>query len=87
MVGFAHYFIVMMAIQLDLFSGQPVAPSFEGARDYDEPAHRAGIDNDLRLEPCRSCPLKDYCSDECGRLGFSVSVNDPVRYGFHYRYR
>lgn len=79
-------FYVMLAIQLDLFTGREVAPSFESARDYDDAARRADILEDLQLEPCRSCPLSDFCSDECGRLGFSVSVNDPVKYGYHYRY-
>lgn len=75
-----------MCIQLDLFSGSRVAPSFESAGVYDDAAKRAGFADDLLDDPCRDCPLSDYCSDECGRLGFDVSVNDPRRYGFHYRY-
>lgn len=38
------------------------------------------------LGPCLKCPLLEVCSaDECGRLGFSVSVNDPKKYGYGYR--
>lgn len=75
-----------MCIQLDLFSGSPVAPSFESARDYDDAAKRAGFADDLLSDPCRDCSLRDFCGDECGRLGFSVSVNDPQRYGYYSRY-
>lgn len=54
--------------------------------DYLGAARRAGIPLEW-LGGCCDCPLLEVCSaDECGRLGFSVSVNDPVKYGFHYRY-
>ena len=46
--------------------------------------------NDIPLEwlgECRNCPLLEVCSaDDCGRLGFTVSVNDPKKYGYGYRY-
>ena len=75
-----------MAKQIDMFSDFVFTPVFEGAHDYDEAAKRAGIDKLLPIGPCRNCPLNSFCGDECGRLGFSVSVNDPEKYGYHYRY-
>lgn len=54
--------------------------------DYLGAARRAGIPLEW-LGECRNCPLLEVCSaDECGRLGFSVSVNNPVKYGYHYSY-
>lgn len=54
--------------------------------DYLGAARRAGIPLEW-LGECRNCPLLEVCAaDDCGRLGFSVSVDDPVKYGFHYRY-
>lgn len=55
--------------------------------DYLGAAHRAGIPLEW-LGECRNCPLLEVCAaDECGRLGFSVSVNDPKKYGYGYRYK
>lgn len=55
--------------------------------DYLGAALRAGIDFDW-LGPCKDCPLLEVCAaDDCGRLGFSVSVNDSVKYGYVNRYK
>ena len=54
--------------------------------DYLGAAHRAGIPLEW-LGACKICPLLEVCSaDDCGRLGFSVSVNDPKKYGYGYRF-
>ena len=54
--------------------------------DYLGAAHRAGIPLEW-LGECRNCPLLEVClADDCGRLGFSVSVNNPKKYGYGYRY-
>ena len=70
-------------------AGNELVPDFypDWAKDdYLGSAHRAGIPLEW-LGECRNCPLLEVCSaDECGRLGFSVSVNDPKRYGYHYSY-
>lgn len=26
------------------------------------------------FDPCKACSLREFCSDECARLGFSVDV-------------
>lgn len=26
------------------------------------------------FDPCKTCYLREFCSDECARLGFSVDV-------------
>lgn len=77
-----------MAMQLDLFTGREVAPIFEGARDYDEPAKRAGL-NGLFLQPCDGCPFCGICdSDECGQKLFDIDCDfNPFDYdeeGFDY---
>lgn len=55
--------------------------------DYLGAIHRAGIPLDW-LGCCKDCPLLEVCSsDECGRLGFTISVNDPKKYGYGYRYK
>ena len=78
----------MLAIQLDLFTGRVVAPSFESARDYDDAARRAGILADI-LAPCERCELRDFCgSDDCAQLLFDTDCDfDPMEYeedGFDY---
>lgn len=78
----------MLAVQLDLFTGQPVAPVFEGARDYDEPARRAGLVA-RDFNPCPMCELREFCAhDECAQKLFDIDVNfDPGDYeedGFDY---
>ena len=67
----------MLAIQLDLFSGKPVAPSFEGAKAFDDAAKRAGIYDDLVLNPCKNCSLRDFCSDDCAQHLYDVDVEVP----------
>lgn len=68
---------VMLAIQLDLFSGQPVAPSFESAADYDEPARRAGL-VEQDFNPCPSCELRAFCgSDDCAQHLFPLDIEEP----------
>lgn len=67
---------VMLAIQLDLFTGREVAPSFESARDYDDAARRAGILADI-LAPCERCELRDFCgSDDCAQHLFDLDVDE-----------
>lgn len=78
----------MECVQLDLFSGRVIpsvpevsdsvcVPSYECAADYDAAAKRQGIDSVL-LNPCGHCDLKEFCSDECAKLLFSVdSKNEP----------
>ena len=56
----------MLAVQLDIFSGQPVAPSFESAAELDQRAKRQGI-LDMILNPCEGCDLREFCgSEDCG---------------------
>ena len=63
----------------------PVVVADWAQDDYLGAALRAGIPTDW-LGWCKDCPLLEVCSaDECGRLGFSVSVDDPKKYGWHYR--
>lgn len=75
--------------QVISMNGRYIAPSLapEWAQDdYVGAALRAGIEFDW-LGPCKDCPLLEVCSaDECGRLGFSTSVNNPEKYGYSYRY-
>lgn len=67
----------MLAVQLDLFTGQPVAPVFEGARDYDEPARRAGLCA-WDFNPCPMCELREFCAhDECAQKLFDVDLEYP----------
>lgn len=62
----------MKALQLDLFTGQPVAPSFMGAADYEEPARRAGL-TAKDFNPCPFCELRDFCgSDECAMKLYEI---------------
>lgn len=50
--------------------------------DYLGAALRAGIPLEW-LGACKDCPLLEVCgADECGRLGFSTSVNNPKKYGY-----
>lgn len=68
-----------MALQLDLFTGREISPSFEGAHDYDAAAKRAGIDG-LFLNPCKGCALRDFCgSDDCAQHGFDLDVDDEPK--------
>lgn len=58
----------MMAVQIDLLSGQPVAPSFESARELDERAKRQGFYPEL-FDVCEMCPDRECCcGDECRPL-------------------
>lgn len=67
-----------MCIQLDLFSGQPVAPSFESARDYDDAARRIGL-VEKDFNPCPFCELRDFCgSDDCAQHLFDLDVNELI---------
>ena len=70
-----------MAMQLDLFTGREVAPIFESARDYDEPAKRAGIDS-LLVSTCKGCPFYGMCdNDECGQKLFDLDCDfNPLDY-------
>lgn len=70
-----------MAIQLDLFTGREFAPVIEGARDYGEPAKRAGLDG-LFLQPCVGCHLYGMCdNDECGKKLFDLDCDfNPLDY-------
>ena len=68
----------MIALQLDLFIGREVAPSFEGASDYDDAAKRAGID-DVLLTPCKDCPYHGLCdSDDCAMHLFDLDVDELI---------
>lgn len=71
------------------FQGFEVNPSIApewALDDYLGAAIRQGIPVSW-LGCCKDCPLLEVCgSDECGRLGFSVSVNDPKKYGYGYKY-
>lgn len=71
----------MLAVQLDIFSGQPVAPSFESAAELDQRAKRQGI-LDMILNPCEGCDLREFCgSDGCGKKLFDVDVDfNPADY-------
>ena len=64
---------VMSTIQLDLFSGGVIAPTPDGsqvkASAFDESEYEV-----FNINPCRSCPLLEWCSDECAQLGFKVNV-------------
>lgn len=67
----------MLAIQLDLFTGREVAPSFKSARDFEDAARRADILLDI-LAPCERCELRDFCgSDDCAQHLFDLDVNEP----------
>ena len=50
--------------------------------EFKEPASRAGFNGGSFLNPCSDCPLKEFCSDDCARLGFPIDVNDPVKAGW-----
>ena len=64
---------------------QTLTPEW-AADDYLGAAQRAGIPLEW-LGYCKDCPLLEVCSaDDCGRLGFSTSVNDPKKYGYGYRF-
>lgn len=26
----------------------------------------------MLFDPCKACALREFCSDECGRLGFAI---------------
>lgn len=68
----------MIAVQLDLFTGREVAPSFEGARDYEDAAMRAGI-LDLILNPCAKCSYCGICdSDDCAMHLFDLDVDELI---------
>ena len=67
----------MECLQLDLFTGKPVAPVFESSSDYDDAARRAGFE-DLFVDPCKGCELRDFCgSDDCAMHLFELDVNEP----------
>lgn len=67
----------MLAVQLDIFSGQPVAPSFESAAELDQRAKRQGI-LDMILNPCEGCDLREFCgSDGCGKYLFDLDLEEP----------
>lgn len=75
----------MKAMQLDLFSGQPVAPSFESAKDYRDEERRAGLVA-KDFNPCPFCELREFCGpDDCAQHLFDIDVNDPVEYGWRTR--
>lgn len=71
----------MLAVQLDIFSGQPVAPSFESAAELDQRAKRQGI-LDMILNPCEGCDLRDFCgTDSCGKHLYDIDMDfDPGEY-------
>ena len=74
-------------LTLQGFEAPHVVASDWAQDDYLGAALRAGIDF-AWLGPCKDCPLLQVCAaDECGRLGFSVSVNDPKKYGYQNRYK
>ena len=50
--------------------------------EFKEPASRAGFNGDSFINPCSDCPLREFCSDDCARLGFPIDVNDPVKAGW-----
>lgn len=68
----------MIALQLDLFSGKPFAPSFEGAQDYRDAERRAGL-GVKDFNPCPFCELRDFCgSDDCAQHLFDLDVDKLV---------
>lgn len=68
----------MLALQLDLFSGQPVALSFEGAKDYRNAERRAGLVA-KDFNPCPFCELREVCgSDDCAQHLFDLDVNELI---------
>ena len=72
----------MSCVQLDLFTGKPIAPVFEGAQAYDEPAKRAGI-ADMILNPCKACKLREFCSpDDCAQHLFDLDLKYPENEDF-----
>lgn len=67
--------VMLKAVQLDLFPGQPFAPSFESARDYEEPARRAGL-VPRDFNPCPRCELREFCGhDDCAQKLYDIDVN------------
>lgn len=62
--------------------GQAESPASPASCEYVGAAHRAGFDSDAVLNPCKGCPLSEFCSDECAQLGFAIDVNDPVKTGW-----
>lgn len=65
---------------------KPASPAEISVRpaicEFKEPASRAGLIGDSFINPCSDCPLKEFCSDDCARLGFPIDVNDPVKAGW-----
>ena len=63
----------MNAVQLDLFSGGAAAPTPDDsqvkASAFEESEYEV-----FNVNPCPSCPLLEWCSDECAQLGFKVDV-------------
>ena len=57
----------MECIQLDLFTGQVVAPVVSACVEYDAAADRQGL-NSLFVDPCKGCDLRDFCTDDCAML-------------------
>lgn len=62
----------MNAIQLDLFTGAILEddPVTQVKPEHDA----AGFDgwSPEMGSPCKSCYLREWCSDECARLGFKI---------------
>ncbi|MBQ6127735.1 hypothetical protein IJI69_03530 [Candidatus Saccharibacteria bacterium] len=76
---------VLIMARVVSMSGRDIFPDVypDWAKDdYLGAALRAGIPLEW-LGCCKDCSLLEVCGkDDCGRLGFSVSVNDPKRYGY-----
>ena len=61
-----------MAIQLSLWGSGADAPAPSSSQvnwiDELEEAGQMYFEED----PCKACYLREWCSDECGRLGFKI---------------
>lgn len=76
----------MTAIQLDLFTGVPMAPTvfiqkkatFPATEADGEVCPRQTISSTMTLDPCPSCPLHDLCSsDDCGMKLYDIDQCEP----------
>lgn len=68
----------MKAIQLDLFSGVQI-PTTDKTEGETGACPRGEVSGTLMLDPCKACPLKEWCSsDDCGMKLYPLDQDKPL---------